>query len=162
MKKFSDIHSDLLYNLRYHRQELEKDLAKSPNVVYQQINQISTFVGSRFQISLQLHFPNSSKIRDVHSYGTENIGIVVDKFRKTFPISREIVKQSAKEILGDIKALDAYMYEGKEGLKIIMDSGRIEILPGSVHLWCNIDENVTRFVDWLMDEIYFRESNNPR
>jgi len=162
MKKFSDIHSDLLYNLRYHRQELEKDLAKSPNVVYQQINQISTFVGSRFQISLQLHFPHSSKIRDVHSYGTENIGIVVDKFRKTFPISREIVKQSAKEILGDIKALDAYMYEGKEGLKIIMDSGRIEILPGSVHLWCNIDENVTRFVDWLMDEIYFRESNNPR
>lgn len=162
MKKFSDIHSDLLYNLRYHRQELEKDLAKSPNVVYQQINQISTFVGSRFQISLQLHFPNSSKIRDVHSYGTENIGIVVDKFRKTFPISREIVKQSAKEILGDIKVLDAYMYEGKEGLKIIMDSGRIEILPGSVHLWCNIDENVTRFVDWLMDEIYFRESNNPR
>jgi hypothetical protein len=162
MKKFSDIHSDLLYNLRYHRQELEKDLAKSPNVVYQQINLISTFVGSRFQISLQLHFPNSSKIRDVHSYGTENIGIVVDKFRKTFPISREIVKQSAKEILGDIKALDAYMYEGKEGLKIIMDSGRIEILPGSVHLWCNIDENVTRFVDWLMDEIYFRESNNPR
>lgn len=162
MKKFSDIHSDLLYNLRYHRQELEKDLAKSPNVVYQQINQISTFVGSRFQISLQLHFPNSSKIRDVQYYGTENIGIVVDKFRKTFPISREIVKQSAKEILGDIKALDAYMYEGKEGLKIIMDSGRIEILPGSVHLWCNIDENVTRFVDWLMDEIYFRESNNPR
>jgi len=162
MKKFSDIHSDLLYNLRYHRQELENDLAKSPNVVYQQINQISTFVGSRFQISLQLHFPNSSKIRDVHSYGTENIGIVVDKFRKTFPISRETVKQSAKEILGDIKALDAYMYEGKEGLKIIMDSGRIEILPGSVHLWCNIDENVTRFVDWLMDEIYFRESNNPR
>lgn len=156
MKKFSDIHSDLLYNLRYHRQELEKDLAKSPNVVYQQINQISTFVGSRFQISLQLHFPHSSKIRDVHSYGTENIGIVVDKFRKTFPISREIVKQSAKEILGDIKALDAYMYEGKEGLKIIMDSGRIEILPGSVHLWCNIDENVTRFVDWLMDEIYFK------
>jgi hypothetical protein len=155
MKKFSTIHSDLLYNLRYHRLKLEKDLAKSPNVAYQQINQITNFVGSRFQISLQLHFPNSSKIRDVNSYGTENIGIVVDKFRKTFPISREIIKQKAEETLGVIKALDAYMYEGKEGLKIIMDSGRIEILPGSVHLWCNIDENVKRFMDWLMDEIYF-------
>ena len=156
MKKFSTIHSDLLYNLRYHRSKLEKDLAKSPNVAFQQINQISNFVGSRFQISLQLHFPNSSKIRDVNSYGTENIGIVVDKFRKTFPISREIIKQKAKETLGVIKALDAYMYEGKEGLKIIMDSGRIEILPGSVHLWCNIDENVKSFMDWLMDEIYFK------
>ena len=156
MKTFSTIHSDLLYNLSYHRPKLEKDLAKSPNVVYQQINQISNFVRSRFQISLQLHFPNSSKIRDVNSYGTENIGIVVDKFRKTFPISREIIKQKAKETLGVIKALDAYMYEGKEGLKIIMDSGRIEILPGSVHLWCNIDENVKNFMDWLMEEIYFR------
>ena len=156
MKTFSTIHSDLLYNLSYHRHKLEKDLAKSPNVAYQQINQISNFVGSRFQISLQLHFPNSSKIRDVNSYGTENIGIVVDKFRKTFPISREIIKQKAKETLGVIKALDAYMYEGKEGLKIIMDSGRIEILPGSVHLWCNIDEDVKNFMDWLMEEIYFR------
>jgi hypothetical protein len=156
MKTFSTIHSDLLYNLSYHRSKLEKDLAKSPNVAYQQINQISNFVGSRFQISLQLHFPNTSKIRDVNSYGTENIGIVVDKFRKTFPISREIIKQKAKETLGLIKALDAYMYEGKEGLKIIMDSGRIEILPGSVHLWCCIDENVKIFMDWLMDEIYFR------
>ena len=156
MKTFSTIHSDLLYNLSYHRHKLEKDLAKSPNVAYQQINQISNFVGSRFQISLQLHFPNSSKIRDVNSYGTENIGIVVDKFRKTFPISREIIKQKAKETLGVIKTLDAYMYEGKEGLKIIMDSGRIEILPGSVHLWCYIDENVKIFMDWLMDEIYFR------
>ena len=156
MKKFSTIHSDLLYNLRYHRSQLEKDLAKSPNLAYQQINQISNFVGSRFQISLQLHFPNSSKIREVNSYGTENIGIVVDKFRKTFPISRETIKLKAEETLGVIKALDAYMYEGKEGLKIIMDSGRIEILPGSVHLWCNIDENVKSFMDWLMDEIYFR------
>ena len=156
MKTFSTIHSDLLYNLSYHRHKLEKDLAKSPNVAYQQINQISNFVGSRFQISLQLHFPNSSKIRDLNSYGTENIGVVVDKFRKTFPISRELIKQTAKETLGDVKAQDAYMYEGKEGLKIMMDYGRIEILPGSVHLWCNIDENVKRFVDWLMDEVYFR------
>ena len=156
MKKFSEIHSDLLYNLGYHRSELEKDVARNPNDAYQKINQISAFVGSKFQISLQLHFPNSSKIRDVNSYGTENIGIVVDKFRKTFPISRELVKQSAKETLGDVKAQDAYMYEGKEGLKITMNHGRIEILPGSVHLWCNIDENVKRFVDWLMDEVYFR------
>ncbi len=157
MKRFSDIHSDLLYNLRYHRESLEKDLQKSPNVAYQQINRISNFVGSRYQISLQIHFPDSSKIFHVDSYGTENIGIVVDKFRKTFPISRELIKQRAKEILGNIEAQDAYMYEGKEGLKIIMDSGRIEILPGSVHLWCNINENVSTFVEWLMDEIYYRE-----
>jgi hypothetical protein len=104
-----------------------------------------------------LHFPDSSKIRDTESYGTENIGIVIDKFRKTFPIPRETIKENAKKILGQVRAEDAYMYEGKEGVKIIGQIGRIEVLPGSVHLWCKIDNNVTEFTDWLMEEVYFRE-----
>jgi hypothetical protein len=45
------------------------------------------------------------------------------------------------------------MYEGKEGLKILTPQGRIEILPGSIHLWCRIDENVKKFCDWLMQEV---------
>jgi hypothetical protein len=157
MKRFSDIHSDLLYNLRYHKNELARDIEKNPNTAFQHINQISTFVGSKFKISLQLHFPNSSKILDVNSYGTENIGIVVDKFKKTFPIPRDLIKQAAKEMLGEVTTQDAYMYEGKEGLKIIMKQGRIEILPGSVHLWCKVNQEISRFMDWLMDAIYFQE-----
>ena len=34
-----------------------------------------------------------------------------------------------------------------------MDKGSIEILPGSVHLWCTIDENLKKFCDWLMNEV---------
>ncbi|HEY7109422.1 MAG TPA: hypothetical protein VH415_08345 [Nitrososphaeraceae archaeon] len=157
MGRFSNLHSDLLYNLQYHEQELEKDLNKNPNIAYQHINQISNFVGARFNVSLQLHFPNSSKILDAGSYGTENIGIVLDKFKKTFPIEREIIKNAAKELLGKVTVQDAYMYEGKEGLKIIMNDGRIEILPGSVHLWCKVNEDISKFMDWLMDTIYRKE-----
>jgi hypothetical protein len=157
MGRFSNLHSDLLYNLQYHKQELEKDLNKNPNIAYQHINQISSFVGARFNVSIQLHFPNSSKILDADSYGTENIGIVLDKFKKTFPIEREIIKNAAKELLGDVTVRDAYMYEGKEGLKIIMNDGRIEILPGSVHLWCRVNEDISKFMDWLMDTIYCKE-----
>jgi hypothetical protein len=157
MRRFSNLHSDLLYNLRYHKQELERDIKKNPNTAYQHINQISSFVGDRLSISIQLHFPSSSKILDVDSYGTENIGIVLDKFKKTFPIERDIIKKAAKELLGDVTVKDAYMYEGKEGLKIIMKQGRIEILPGSVHLWCKVNEDISRFMDWLMDAIYFQE-----
>ena len=48
------------------------------------------------------------------------------------------------------------MYEGKEGVKVVMlSSNRIEILPGSVHFWCNIDEKVRAYGDWLMQNIYF-------
>jgi hypothetical protein len=104
-------------------------------------------------VILNLHFPDRKKIYDVENYGTENLGLVVDKFRKRFPIPREIIKQKAIEFLGNVTPQDAYMYEGKEGLKILMDKGRIEILPGSVHLWCTIDENLKKFCDWLMNEV---------
>jgi len=157
MKRFSEIHSQLLYNLHQNKKELETSLSKNPNFAFNQINQISSFIGSRFHVSLQLHFPDSSKIMDTGSYGTENIGIVIDKFRKIFPIPRQTIKDNAKKILGQVRAEDAYMYEGKEGVKIIGQIGRIEVLPGSVHLWCKIDSNVTEFTDWLMEEVYFRE-----
>jgi hypothetical protein len=82
---------------------------------------------------------------------------VLNKFKKSFPIQRDIIKKAAKEMLGDVTTQDAYMYEGKEGLKIFMKDGRIEILPGSVHMWCKISEDISRFMDWLLDAIYFQE-----
>jgi hypothetical protein len=82
----------------------------------------------------------------------------VDKFRRTFPIPRENIKLKAIEIMGNkIHAQDAYMYEGKEGIKVILENGRIEILPGSIHLWCKIDEKgIKSYCDWLMQNVYFR------
>jgi hypothetical protein len=49
------------------------------------------------------------------------------------------------------------MYEGKEGVKVIMASSgeRIEVLPGSVHFWCRVDEKVRSYGDWLMQNVYF-------
>jgi hypothetical protein len=131
-------------------------LKKRPKDAYNLLNQLSEFTGSRHQVVLNLHFPNSKKIYDVESYGTENLGMVVDKFRKTFPIPREIIKQKAIEILGEVTPQDAYMYEGKEGLKILTPQGRIELLPGSIHLWCKIDENLKEFCDWLMQEVFLK------
>jgi hypothetical protein len=62
----------------------------------------------------------------------------------------------ALELMGNIKAQDAYMYEGKEGVKIIFEKGRIEVLPGSCHFWCKIDERVKCYGDWLMSNVYFQ------
>jgi hypothetical protein len=73
-------------------------------------------------------------------------------------VRREIVKQKAVELLGnDARPQDAYMYEGKEGVKVIMVSSgeRIEVLPGSVHFWCRVDEKVRSYGDWLMQNVYF-------
>lgn len=150
---FSQLHSDLLYNLKYHNNDILQALKKSPNSVYQYVNQLSEFTGSRYNVNLNLHFPDPKKIYDVENYGMENLGLVVDKFRKRFPIPRDTIKQKAVELLGEVTPQDAYMYEGKEGLKILFPQGRIEILPGSIHLWCRIDENLAKFCDWLMQNV---------
>jgi hypothetical protein len=91
----------------------------------------------------------------IDSYGTENLGIVFDKHRRQFPIQRETIKKKAIEIFAKSKVEDAYMYEGKEGVRVTIAEGRLEILPGSIHLWCNIEKvGVKEYVDWLFDNIY--------
>jgi hypothetical protein len=107
-----------------------------------------------------VHFPDSKKITDIDSYGTENISVVIDKFQKKFSVPKEDIKRKAVDFFGtNIQIQDAYMYEGKEGLRIIRENGRIEILPGSVHLWCKLDESVRSYVDWLMDIVYTPKAN---
>jgi hypothetical protein len=156
MAAFSNLMDDLRYNIESNRDALVAALKRSPNMAYQKVNELALFVGSRHGVDLQLHFPVAAKISDISSYGTENVGIVVDKFRKTFPVPRETVKQKAPELLGSgAQPQDGYMYEGKEGVKVVMLAGRIEVLPGSVHFWCRIDEKVRSYGDWLMENVYF-------
>ena len=158
MPAFSAILDDLRFNIESNRAALAAALKRSPNLAYQKVNELALFVGSRYNVNLQLHFPAPDKISDISSYGTENIGIVVDKFRKTFPVQRDIVKQKAVEILGAAQPQDAYMYEGKEGVKVVMPEGRIEVLPGSIHFWYRIDERVRAYADWLAENVYFPDA----
>ena len=134
MGTFSSILEDHL-NIKRNRDSLALALKRrSPNIAYQKVNELAQFVGSHYKVDLQLHFPMPGKISDLDSYGTENISLVVDKFRRVFPIPKETVKQKAVELIGiDAKPKDAYTYEGKEGAKIIMSKGSIEVLPGSMH-----------------------------
>lgn len=155
---FSNLYSDLLFNIKFHDKQIKESLKKNPNLAYQLLNQLSEFTGSRYHVNLNLHFPDSKKIYDVEDYGTENLSMVIDKFRKTFPIPRDSIKQKAVEFLGDVNPQDAYMYEGKEGLKILTPEGRIELLPGSIHLWCKVDENLKQFCDWIMQEVFLNKS----
>src|SRR5919109_350669 len=154
---FSNLIDELRSNMHHNKNTLSTILKKNPNMAYQKINELALFTGARYHVNLQLHFPDSKKIIDVDSYGTENIGLVVDKFRKTFPIPREDIKRKATELIGSVETQDAYNYEGKEGVKVIWGTGRIEILPGSMHMWCKIDEKIKSYGDWLMQNVYFRQ-----
>ena len=155
---FSVLIEELRSNISINRDNLHRILRRSPNLAYQKLNELALFTGSRYNLNLQLHFPDPKKISDIDSYGTENIGIVVDKFRRSFSIPREEIKRMAIEFIGDnVQANDAYMYEGKEGVKVLLENGRMEILPGSIHLWCKVDNTkIINYVDWLSQNVYFR------
>ena len=82
------------------------------------------------------------------------MSLIIDYDKKRFPIDREIIKQKAIEILGDIKTEDAYMYENKEGVRVFTDNWKIDILPHSVHIWTDFDDKVTAFCNWLLENAY--------
>ena len=152
---FSSIIRELKSNIEYNRKALESSLKNNPAIAYQKVNEITNFVGSRYGLNLQIHFPDQRRLFEVNSYGTENLGIVFDKHKKRFPIQREIIKEKALDMIAGSRADDAYMYEGKEGVRVSFAEGRLEILPGSIHVWCNVEENgVIKYVDWLFEYVY--------
>lgn len=152
-KKFSKILDDLKFNIDTNRSFFEKILKKNPSLVYSKINEIAQFVGSRYGIELRIHFPDPAKIYAVDFYGKENIGIVVDRFKKNFSLPREIIKTKAIETIPHATASDAYMYEGKEGVRISFKQGRIELLPGSIHIWCTLDKEIEDYINRLFKNV---------
>jgi hypothetical protein len=155
--EFSSIITDLANNINSNMDFFKTSLIKKPTLVYYKLNELSNFVGSRYNLKLELHFPNSNKIYDINYYGKENISIIIDKFKKVFPIPREQIKQEVINSFQNAMVADAYMYEGKEGIKIVFydeNKSHIEILPGSFHLWIKIDEDVEKFCNWLLQNVY--------
>ena len=151
---FSVIIQDLQNELRSNMPQIRFLLKKSPALAFTTINEISTKVGKKYNLLLSINFPERGKIEDFESYGTENIGMIIDRFRKTFPIQRELIKSKAFEIFGNAQIQDAYMYEGKEGVRVALGSVRLDILPASLHVWGKFDEKVTEFCDWLLVNCY--------
>ncbi len=151
---FSDITQDLQNELHSNMPQIRFLLKKSPALAFTTINEIAAKIGKKYNLLLSINFPERKKIEDFESYGTENIGMVIDRFRKTFPIQRELIKSRASEIFGDVQIQDAYMYEGKEGVRVVLDSGRLDVLPASLHVWGKFDRKVIEFCDWLLANCY--------
>ncbi|MGQ0376765.1 MAG: hypothetical protein ACT4OW_04580 [Nitrososphaerota archaeon] len=151
---FEAITASLKKELKSNLPQIRFMLTKNPAMAYTKITEIGTQVGTKYRVKLLVNFSEKEKIYDFDSYGTQDLSIIVDMEKKNFPLNREIIKSKAKELLGKVETKDAYMYEGKEGVKVFLDSGRIDILPHSLHVWCEFSDNVTKFCDWLLAEVY--------
>ena len=151
---FSEIVLDL-------QQQLKRDLAqilfllkKNPAIGYSKIVEIGKKVGRKYNINLVVNFPKEGRIDQYDMFGKRDLSLIIDYEKKRFPIDRNIIKEKAKEILEDIKIEDAYMYEDKEGVRVFTKDWKIDILPHSLHIWTEFDEKVTKFCDWLLENVY--------
>jgi hypothetical protein len=151
---FSQISSRLQRELKSNNPQIRLLLKKSPGLAFTTINEIATNIGKNYNIKVSLNFPERGKIEDYEAYGTENIGFVFQRDSRAFSISRELIKLKASEILGNVQIQDAYMYEGKEGVRAIDENYRLDILPASLHVWGKINDKIRNFCDWLLENCY--------
>lgn len=151
---FSDITTKLQAELKSNLPQIRFLLKKNPAMAYTKITEIGFDVGKKYNIQLLVNFPQQNKINEFDFYGKRDLSIIVDRQKKNFPIPRSTIKEKAKEVLGNVQVDDAYMYEGKEGVRVTFENGRIDILPHSLHIWCVFDERVTNYCDWLLSNVY--------
>jgi len=154
MMIFSELTSDLQAQLKRDLAQIRFLLKKNQGMAYARIVEIGKDVGKKYNIKLVVNFPKEGRIDEFDMYGRRDLSLIIDQERKRFPIDRELIKQKAKEMLGDVQTEDAYMYEGKEGVRVFTDNWKIDILPHSLHIWTEFNENVTAFCDWLMENVY--------
>ena len=151
---FRIITKELQDHLKSNLPQIRVILKKNPAMAYTKITELGYEVGRKYNVKLLVNFPERGKINDFDSYGKQDLSIIIDQTKKNFPIERSIIKSKAKELFGDVQVQDAYMYEGKEGVKVFFKNGRIDILPHSLHVWCKFSEKVTEFCDWLFVNVY--------
>ena len=131
-------------------------------MAYKEIGEIGKGVGKKYNIELLVNFPHEGKIDDFEMYGKQDLSLIIDMEKKRFPMDRGIIKEKALEILGDIKTEDAYMYEDKEGVRIIFNDNiqdKIDILPHSLHIWYEFTQPVTEFCEWLLENVYLLKNS---
>lgn len=151
---FAEITSRLQKELQTNLPKIQTLLKNNPAFAYTAITQIGFDVGKNYNIQLLVNFPHKNKINEFEFYGKRDLSIIIDRQRKNFPIPRSTIKSKARELFPDAQVDDAYMYEGKEGVRVTFGGGRIDILPHSLHIWCLFDNTVISFCNWLLENVY--------
>ena len=110
---FKIIVEDLQKTLKSNFAQIRFLLKKNPAIAYKEIIEIGKKVGEKYDMELLVNFPHEGKIENFDMYGKQDLSLIIDMERRNFPINRQIIKDKAVELLGNVKTEDAYMYEDK-------------------------------------------------
>ena len=145
--------TDLWKTLELHQSEYANLLTDDDRITaYEIINRIASDVGSKWGVFLQLNFPPGQTNVSSSNLGHRNLTVLVFRDRKKFAnVSESEVKQ-AFDPLNPV-AIDSAGF-GYEGFRVRLSNGRIDCLPGGVHLWCEITPEILEVLDWLFTNAY--------
>jgi len=119
---------------------------------YEIINRIASDVGTKWGVFIQLNFPPGQASFSSSSLGHRNLTMLVFRDRKKFAnVSESEVKHAFDPL--NPTAIDSSGF-GYEGLRVRLSNGRIDCLPGGVHLWCEITPEILGVLDWLFANAY--------
>ena len=144
---------DLWTNLELRKSEYENLLDQDdPIKAFETINRIASDVGTKWGVFLQLNFPPGQSKLSSSSLGHRNLTVLVFRDRKKF------MNVSESEVQHAFDTLNPTAIEGTgfayQGFRVRLSNGRIDCLPGGVHLWCEITPQVLRVLDWLFTNAY--------
>jgi hypothetical protein len=144
---------DLWKSLELRQLEYENLLDLDDEIMaFEIINQIASEVGTKWSVFLQLNFPPGRSRFSLSSLGHRNLTVLVFRDRKKFANVPESEVKHAFDPLKPI-AFDSAGF-GYEGFRVRLSEGRIDCLPGGVHLWCEITPEVLDVLDWLFTNAY--------
>jgi hypothetical protein len=145
---------DLWRSLELHHSEYS-NLLKDENdriTAFEILNRIASDVGTKWGVFLQLNFPPGQPKLSSSNLGHRNLTMLVFRDRKKFTNVPESEIEHAFDPLKPT-AIDPTGF-GYEGFRVRLSNGRIDCLPGGVHLWCEITPEVLDVLDWLFTNAY--------
>jgi hypothetical protein len=144
---------DLWKTLELRQSEYQYPLDHDDSIkAFEIINRIASDVGTRWGVFLQLNFPPGRPSVSSSTLGHRNLTILVFRDRKKFANVSESEVRHAFDPLKPV-AIDNAGF-GYEGFRVRIADGRIDCLPGGVHLWCEITQEVLKVLDWLFTNAY--------
>ena len=150
---------DLWTSLEARESEYLEQLDRDRFQAYGIISRIASEVGDRWNIILQLNFPPGQHGPRLEGLGHRDLSMIVDRDQHKFNhVSEAEVKNAFRplspsgfDLLGD----------DYEGFKVSLSTGRIDCLPGAIHLWCEITPAVLQVLDWIFTNAYDRKPTYP-
>jgi len=144
---------DLWKNLELRQSEYANFLNDDDKITaYQILNRIAFDVGTKWGVFLQLNFPPGQSRFSSSNLGHRNLTMLVFRDRKKFTdVSESEVKHAFDPLNPTAVDSAGFCYEG---FRVGLSNGRIDCLPGGVHLWCEITPQILDVLDWLFTNAY--------